>query len=80
MGLGRTTGDFIVRADGQPVWSVVDLLKLIKQGNGKPMTLTYVRDGKSHTATLKELPKHDESVSAYLLRGWRSDSRQFLIR
>lgn len=42
---GLRPGDLLVSVGGQPVTSLEGVQKTISQANGKPVTVTYVRDG-----------------------------------
>src|SRR5579884_1896965 len=49
---GLQRGDIVLRIDGQPVWTTLDLLRVIKDGNGKPVQLTFLHNGQTRTVTL----------------------------
>jgi len=44
---GLAPGDTIVRADGKPIQNSMDFVKLV-QATGKPISVTYRRDGTTH--------------------------------
>lgn len=49
---GLRLGDVLLKVDGQPVLSTPHLQQLINSGNGKPVLVTYMRQGKTATLTL----------------------------
>jgi regulator of sigma E protease len=46
---GLKPGDVLVRVNGEPVRSVLKLHEIIRRGEGKPVEVTYRRDGKEAT-------------------------------
>ena len=49
---GLRLGDVLLKVDGQAVLSTPHLQQLINSGNGKPVSVTYMRGGKPGTLTL----------------------------
>lgn len=57
---GIKSGDVLLALDGTPLWSTAKLHHLLKEGAGKPVQLSYSRDGKQYTVTVEpQLSKQD---------------------
>jgi regulator of sigma E protease len=50
---GLQTGDLLLAVDGQPVGSFESFANLVRSSGGRPLAVTYARDGDSATLTLE---------------------------
>lgn len=50
---GLRRGDVIVSVNGTPIRSSFRLIEIIKRSEGRPVDVTYLRDGKEHTVTVQ---------------------------
>jgi regulator of sigma E protease len=50
---GLQAGDVLLRVNGEPVRSVLKLHEIIRRGEGKPVQVTYRRDGKETTVQVQ---------------------------
>ncbi|MBI2687829.1 MAG: RIP metalloprotease RseP [Acidobacteria bacterium] len=65
---GLRGGDVLVALDGIPLRSTAKLHSLLKEGAGKPVQLTYSREGKQTTVTVEpKLTELDPKNKRYLL-------------
>lgn len=65
---GLKSGDLLVALDGQQLRSTAKLHALLKDGEGKPVQLTYSRDGKQTTVTVEpKLTELAPKVKRWLL-------------
>jgi regulator of sigma E protease len=65
---GIKSGDVLVALDGVPLRSTAKLHSLLKEGAGKPVQLTYLRDNKQTTVTVEpKLTELDAKNKRYLL-------------
>ena len=65
---GVKSGDVLVALDGVPLRSTAKLHSLLKEGAGKPVQLTYLRDNKQTTVTVEpKLAELDPKNKRYLL-------------
>lgn len=65
---GVKSGDVLVALDGVPLTSTAKLHALLREGAGKPVELTYSRDGKQATVTVQpKLTELDAKTKRYLL-------------
>jgi regulator of sigma E protease len=65
---GIRSGDVLIALDGTPLRSTAKLHSLLKEGAGKPVALTYLRDGKENTVTVEpKLTELDATHKRYLL-------------
>lgn len=65
---GVKSGDVLVALDGVPLRSTAKLHSLLKEGAGKPVQLTYLRDNKQTTVTVEpKLTELDAKTKRYLL-------------
>ncbi len=65
---GLKSGDVLVALDGVPLRSTAKLHALLKEGAGKPVQLTYSRDGKQNTVPVQpKLTDLDAKTKRYLL-------------
>ncbi len=63
---GLEKGDILLRANGQPLRSRSRLQEIIQAGQGRAVTLKYLRDGQDHTATIAPVFTNLEGTA-----GWR---------
>lgn len=49
---GLQRGDVLVSVNGQPIRSIVKLHEIVRDANGKSVTIVYMRDNQQHTATV----------------------------
>jgi regulator of sigma E protease len=65
---GIKSGDVLVALDGIPLHSTAKLHSLLKEGAGKPVQLTYLRDSRQSTVTVEpKLTELDAKNKRYLL-------------
>lgn len=65
---GVKAGDVLVALDGVPLRSTAKLHALLKEGAGKPVQLTYLRDNKQTTVAVEpKLTEFDAKNKRYLL-------------
>jgi regulator of sigma E protease len=65
---GVKSGDVLVALDGVALRSTAKLHSLLKEGAGKPVQLTYLRDNKQTTVTVEpKLTELDAKTKRYLL-------------
>ena len=69
---GIRAKDVITRVDGKELTSAAQLTEAVESSSGKEMTLTYKRNGKEYTATLR--PKYSDSEGRYKTGLWVRDS------
>jgi regulator of sigma E protease len=50
---GLRRGDVLIRINGKPVRSLVKLHEIIRSSEGKPVEVTYRRNGQEHTVTVQ---------------------------
>ena len=50
---GLQTGDLLLAVDDQPVGSFESFANLVRSSGGRPLAVTYARDGASATVTLE---------------------------
>lgn len=50
---GLRRGDLLVAINGQPIRTVYKIHDVMRQSEGKPVELTYMRDGRTHTVLLQ---------------------------
>ena len=55
---GLRKGDLLLRINGQPIYTVFTIHEALKDSNGRPVELTYRRDGKE--STIQVQPKFSE--------------------
>jgi membrane-associated protease RseP (regulator of RpoE activity) len=66
---GLQNGDKVTSFDGRPVGTYQDLQKAIRAAQPGPATLTYERDGQSHTAQVTLVPASRHAVDDPTLTG-----------
>lgn len=59
---GLRPKDVILSIDGKEVNSASEIAKMFETGEGKAVTVTFLRDGKEKTATLTPLPADSDGV------------------
>lgn len=65
---GLQSGDVLVALDGTPLHSTAKLHALLKEGEGKPVTLTYLRSGnRTDVEVTPKLTDLDAKTKRYLL-------------
>lgn len=64
---GLRKGDVVVSVNGSPIRSTLKLHELIKASEGKPVELTYRRDGKEQSAMVTPSLKTIEGVTRYFI-------------
>ena len=60
---GIRVNDVITKVNDQPIMSADELTQTVENGKGKSVTLTYMRDGKEHTAKLT--PAYSKNEAKY---------------
>ena len=70
----RRSGDRILSQNGIPLKTKEDLLKAVETCDGKPMTITFLRDGETKTETITPVKSIDDNQ--YHLGVWIRDSTQ----
>ena len=60
---GLQINDVIIKVDNYDITSSSELTRFVEEGNGKSVTLTYLRDGKERTARLT--PEYSECEAKY---------------
>ena len=68
---GLKTGDAIIRVNGKTMTDNASFLEQIEQSDGKPMTIAYLRNGKTATATLT--PEKSDLTGQYKCGLWIRD-------
>ena len=62
---GLRPGDHITAVDGRPVATYFELANLIRSAPGKPLQLTYVRDGSTLTARLTPVTENGVGIIGF---------------
>ena len=75
---GLKRGDLLLSVNGTPITSRVTLREVIKAGGGKPVTIEYVRDGKTVTTTIQPI-YNDVDGQSYWMIGVQPENRVKLI-
>src|SRR6202008_3910129 len=62
------SGDVLVALDGVPLRAMGKLYALLREGAGKPVKVTYLRDGKENTVTVEPtLTETDPKTKRWIL-------------
>ncbi len=69
---GLRTKDVITKIDGKKIESLDTLISAIETGGGKDLTITYLRDGKEYSTTVK--PALSSEENKYKTGMWIRDS------
>jgi regulator of sigma E protease len=70
--VGLKKGDLLVRINNIPIHSRYTLPEIIRKSDGKPVTIEYVRDGVTQTATMKPLFRNPDGTPRWMI-GVQSD-------
>lgn len=65
--IGLKPGDILLALDGKPVRATERLHEILRQGQGKPVELTYSRDGQTKTVTLNPTESTDSTGKRWML-------------
>ncbi|HKD06441.1 MAG TPA: RIP metalloprotease RseP [Bryobacteraceae bacterium] len=66
-GAGLRMGDLMVKVNGIPIHSRLTLPEVIRKSDGKPVTLDYIRNGASHTVTMKPVYKNLDGTPRWMI-------------
>jgi regulator of sigma E protease len=64
---GLQIGDLMVKVNGIPIHSRLTLPEVIRKSDGKPVTLEYIRNGVSHTVTMKPAYKNLDGTPRWMI-------------
>jgi regulator of sigma E protease len=64
---GLLHGDVLLSVNGIPIRSISKLHDIIRESNGQPVSVTYLRDGKTHTAVVTPSQKPLDGQSRWMI-------------
>jgi len=64
---GMQVGDLMVKVNGIPIHSRQTLPEVIRKSDGKPVTLEFIRNGVTHTLTMKPVFKNLDGTPRWMI-------------
>lgn len=77
---GLKSGDMLVKANGEPIRAVPKLHEVLKRADGKPVEITYRRDGVENTVTVQPQKSNADGVQERWMIGVQLEPRMVITK